>query len=310
MISGYERRLARMFDVVMHLDALRLEDAAKISFDIIRNEKEALTIAELGDGVPFYIESISLTRLRCEDPYEAFSEELRRGALNELFTSLFDDMPPAAREVVLVLAKGPMSFEGLEKEIIDDTLPYALDYLIEMDIIGRIERKRRVTYYIKDKTFGAWATMTKKGYTLSEIRNIKRILSLGFESIIRELFLNINKEIEIEDANNRNFIFGPTDYVKRFDIDGEVDLFAMDKKGRTVIGEITIRESSGIKLLQLLKNAEKIKQKFRIEKAILVLVVYKKPKEEILEKAIENNIYILSSEELNKLARTLGFRPI
>jgi len=310
LLKSYERRLARMFNVVLKLDSLKLGDASKIAYDITKNEEESFLIANLGDSVPFYVESISLTRLRMNNPYESFREELTRGALNELFRALFNDLIPSAREVIYLLSEKPRTFESLEKEVLDDTLPYALEYLQEMDLVGKIERRRRTTYYLRDKTFGAWVKLNKNPQIFKEIKRITKILSLGFESIVRELFLNITMEIDIIDHLGNKIIFGPVDYVKRIELNGEIDLIANDIKNRVIIGEITIRGDPKRKIEQLLTNVEKVKEKLGIKEFIPCLITYNEPKEEITKLAKEENIHIITSRELNQIARTVKYRPI
>ncbi len=310
LIRNYERRLARMFDVVMKLDSLRLDDASRIAYDVVKNHEEAVKIAELGDCVPFYVESIALTRLRCGDPYEAFVEELRRGALNELFRALFSNMPGSAREIICILAERPHTFEGLEHKIMDDTMPYSLEYLTEMDIIGRIQRRRRVTYYIKDKTFGAWVTMRRHPHIVKNIHRITRLLSLGFESIVRELFLSITTETELEDIKGERIAFGPTETVRRIELDGgELDLLATDEKGRTILGEVALKADLE-KIKQLEENSAKIRKRMGLRDITIVLITYDRPSEQIIRLAEKKNIRILSSEQLNKLARSIGYRNI
>ena len=310
MLKGYERRLAKMFDVVMKLDSLTIQDSSMIAYDITKDRERSFIIANLGDGVPYYVESISLTNLRVVDPYESFREELTRGALNELFRALFNDLMPAAKEVIFLLSKGPKTYEGLEKEILDKTMPYALDYLQEMDLIGRIERRRRTTYYLKDKTFGAWLTLNRKPEVSREIGKITKILSIGFEAIVRELFLGMTTEVVIRDAKGDEIEFGPTDYVKRVELDGEIDLLARDLNDRYIVGEITIRKEPARKIAQLDKNVVKLSEKMGIKEIFKLLITYNKPSEELLELAKEKGIFVLSSRELNELAKKLNYRPI
>jgi len=309
LIRGYERRLARMFDVVIKLDALTLEDSAKIAYDITGDLESSSIIAELGDGVPFYVESIALTSLRCADPYEAFVEELTRGALNELFRALFSDMPPSAREIVYLLSQSPRTFESLKHSILDNAMPYSLEYLVEMDIVGRIEKGRRVTYFIKDKTFRAWVTINRKPHVAREMHKITRVLSLGFEALVRELFLAITSETEIDTVQGK-ITFGPTDIVKRLDIDGEVNLMAIDAKGRTIISEITIRENPKRKIRQLLETEKKLRKKMGIREPMKLLITYKPPSETVIKLAKRNNVHIITQKHLNKLARIVRYRPI
>lgn len=309
MIRDYERRLARTFDVVMKLDPLKIEDAAKIAELIVGGGDESLSIAELGDGVPFYTEAIALTRLRCSNVYEAFLEELNRGALNELFRALFSDMPAPAREVIYLLSKGPRVYESLEKEVLDDALPYSLEYLVEMDIVGKIQRRRRTTYYIKDKVFGAWVSVNRIPELARNIHKITRLLAIGFESIVRELFLSIVSEIEIPTLG-KHLVFGPVETIRRVEMDGEIDLLAIDKRNRTIIGEITIRDDPGRKISQLIRSSRKIVDMYKIEQPFLLLITYNQPSNEIIEHASENNILIMTNKHLNQLARKINYRPI
>lgn len=310
LMKNYERRLARMFPVVLTLGPLTINDAAKLAFDIVGLEGVAYTIASLGDAVPFYVEALSLTQIRISDPYMAFQEELTRGALNELFRALFNDLPPVAREVIYLLAQGPKNYESLEKEVLDDTLSFALDYLQEMDLIGKTQRKKRTLYFLKDKTFGAWVSLNKTPSLYKDIKKITRILAIGFESIIRELFLSINMEIDIKDANGRVFKFGPVDYSRRVELNGEIDMLAQDTAGRTLIGEITIRENIERKIKQLSENNKKVRDKLGIKDAKLLLITYKEPGESTLRKAKKLDIYVLTRKELNNIAKIVGYRPI
>ena len=226
-----------------------------------------------------------------------------------MFRALFSDMPPSAREIVYLLSQSPRTFEGLRHSILDDAMPHSLEYLVEMDIVGRIERGRRVTYFVKDKTFGAWVTVNRKPHVTRDIHKITRVLSLGFEALVRELFLAITSEVEIDTMWGK-ITFGPTDVVRRLDVDGEADLIAIDAKGRTIIGEITIRERPERKIRQLLGVEKKLKEKMGIEAPIKLLVTYEPPSEVAIGLAERNNIHIITQKHLNKLARTVRYRPI
>ena len=202
LIRGYERRMARMFDVVFKLENLTLGDTLKIIEGYGVPDIDAIILAEASDGVPFYAESLALSYLRVKNPEEAVVEELTRGALSEYFRAVYTDLPIVARRILEILAAGPKTYQTLVREIADDTLPFALKYLLELDFVGKIKKQKTAIYYLKDKLLGIWV----KIYTeeIMDSTFIAKLLPRAFESLIRELFLSIKGEIEIMDFQGKN----------------------------------------------------------------------------------------------------------
>ncbi len=300
LVRGYERRMARMFDVVFKLENLTLSDTLKIIKGYGVPDNDAVILVEASDGVPFYAESLALSYLRVKNPEETVMEELTRGALSEYFRAIYTDLPIAARRILEILATGPKTYQTLVREIADDTLPFALKYLLELDFIGKIKKQKTAIYYLKDKLLGIWVRI----YT-EEIRDsafVAKLLPLAFESLIRELFLSIKREIEITDYQGKKLVFGPVERVEHLRLgDIEINLLAHDEKGRILVGEITMG-SPQKKIQQLNKVIKALKDKLGISPTYTVLISY--------FQGIKSDHIVLTRKELNSIAKKIGFRPI
>jgi len=292
--------MARMFDVVFKLENLTLSDTLKIIKGYGVPDNDAVILVEASDGVPFYAESLALSYLRVKNPEETVIEELTRGALSEYFRAIYTDLPIAARRILEILATGPKTYQTLVREIADDTLPFALKYLLELDFIGKIKKQKTAIYYLKDKLLGIWVRI----YT-EEIRDsafVAKLLPLAFESLIRELFLSIKGEIEITDYQGKKLVFGPVERVEHLRLgDVEINLLAHDEKGRILVGEITMG-SPQKKIQQLNKVIKALKDKLGISPTYTVLISY--------FQGIKSDHIVLTRKELNSIAKKIGFRPI
>ena len=208
LFYDYSSPLFREFDARIFIEPLGFESSLELlnillsKRGLILNDELKLKIVEFSGGVPQYLKIIS-TILRSynneKELLEDLENELNNGLLSDYFQALLEKFPTNEQEVLFAIAKGLTRFHEIDREVINAA--QALESLTKKGIVIRIEKSRKnVRYSIRDKLFATWlAIQEMPRYRRMSLRRAK-LFHPGLESITREIFLTLQKEIEIEDA--------------------------------------------------------------------------------------------------------------
>jgi len=317
LFYDYSSPLFREFDARIFIEPLGFESSLELLNILLSkrgltlNDELKLKIVEFSGGVPQYLKIIS-SILRDynseEELLEDLERELKNGLLSDYFQALLEKFPTNEQEVLFAIAKGLTRFYEIDREVINAA--QALESLTKKGIVIRIEKSRKnVRYLIRDKLFATWlAIQEMPRYRRMSLRRAK-LFYLGLESIIREIFLTLQKEIEIVDALGDRIMITPTKDVIRYEgALGEIDMIAIATDGRTYIAEVY----GGIKckkekINELLRNIA-IAEKLGYKNIIGFLITYFDPPKEVIDeiKSLKEagvKIYLLTYRELMKISK-------
>ena len=322
-ITGrYTKPLARAFDIIITLHPLKIEDGAKLALafanklGISLEETYALKIAELTGGNPDYIRVLVYKLPKVVDNediiIETFNQELIEGYFQVLFMGLQKELSPSENEVLRIIAHGFNRYSEIDRLTRGINLNEALASLLDRGLIRRIKlSKKEVKYTIVDKTLEAWLAMTEfPGLKAIPFKRLQ-ISTLSFEALIRELFMNVHKPIEIKDYLGRTLFLDKIRSVYRYSgALGEVDAI-IKTETQKVAAEIYFGEKCPPeKVNQLLRNIA-ITEKIEGSVDFGILISYFGFQKETIELAKQNEIiYLLSEKEINNIATRVNYRKI
>ncbi len=306
------RIFGRTFDYVLVLDpferkhALELVDevARDINKEIPGHIKEDIII--WGDFVPYYIEALTRAYLLYGNLARALEVEFSSGTLAEYFSSLYEDLNPIQRAIMMHLGMGRKKFEELVNLISENGVPQALSELLNMDLVAKVViSKKNVFYTTKDRTFSAWILYNYNPSFTGKIKTILEIASLSFEAFVRETLGALNQRVRIIDSLGRELLLGPFLKVAiQKTRMGQIDVFAVDTKGNTIIGECYSGELlTKRKLMQI--------EKYRSEYPDAVMIFFMRGdiEQKAEQYAKQKEIYIIGLEELREIRKNTNLHP-
>jgi len=317
----YTKPLARAFDVVITVHPLKLADAKKLAEKLAKlmeapiSSGSALRVAELTGGNPDYVRALTymLPRGPTEDEVEeSFQFLLREGYFNALFSGLVRELSPSEVEVLHVLARGYNRYSQVEKMTPGINLNEALSALLQRGLVTRVEFSRKeVRYVITDKVLEAWLAMIPFPSMRQTPYKRLRVATLGFEALLRELFMHIRSEVEVKDILGRMLVIPPVKTVYRYEgALGEVDAVVVTMEGSIAV-EAYFGEKCPPEKLEQLERSIAIAEKREGKVLAGVLVSYFGFEKRTLKDAKQREgIFLLTEREVNKIAARLGYRQL
>lgn len=320
----YSKPLARSFDVIITLYPLSFENTIKL-IDLICSErkiscseKAKIRIAELTGGNPSYVKAIMLRLLEKNVDVrhidEVFMRELNEGYFNALFEGLRRELSIGEIIVLYVISRGYTRFSEIEKRARGVNLSQVLNTLIKRGLIRRTKLDKEAHYVFVDKTMAMWFALEPYPGLEKITYNTARVIHAAFESLVRELFMHVNKSIEIKDVTGRNLTILPIKKVYYYKGKlGEIDMIARTDAG-TIVAEIYFGEKADLdKLKQLEKNIA-IAETLGENVTVALLISYFGFKDELIE-SVEKSlakdiIYLVDKNLLRTIAKAVGYRNI
>ena len=279
------------------------------------SEDSIARIAELTYGVPQYIKMfLGLVRsgMTPEEVEEAFYQDMRSGSFNAYFKLLFEKFSSTEQEVLVFLSRKISRGSEIIRRI-----PGAytiLDILCRKGIVRKIVKSERESHYlITDKLLEAWLQLQDIGQFKKISERRVKLLSFGFESIVREALLGLNKSIELDDSLGRKIVITPYRKVTRYESAlGEIDALAYLSKTAVDVYEITIEKADTEKVKQLMsKIAIAESTGLSVERGILIAYQgFKKEALKFAESLVKagSKIYLIEGSEVKKLVKESGMR--
>lgn len=320
----YSKPLARSFDIIITLHPLPFESAIEL-LDLICSERRIncsreakIRVAELTGGNPSYIKAITSRLVRrtinVNDIDEIFIRELSEGYLNALFEGLQRELSLGEVIVLYIISRGYTRFNEIEKRARGLNLSQVLNTLIRRGLIKRAKLDRETHYVFVDKTMAIWFALEPYPGLEKMTYDTARIVHAAFESLIRELFMHINKPIETKDAMRRNLVIQPMKKVSYYRGKlGEIDMIAQTTAG-TIVAEIYFGEKADTNKLRQLERNIAIAETLGENVTIALLISYFGFKKELidqLEKSpAKNIIYLLDKDVIRTIAKAVGYRSI
>ena len=319
LTEKYSKPLARLFEITITLKPLDYETTVKLANILaeergIKVSKEvAMFLAEVSGGTPGYLKPL-VSVLPAEPTLEVVEKiverEFKEGYFSALFESLLRELSPSEVEVLYLLSRGYRSFSELEKRTIGINLVESLRSLENRGLIEKIKHKRKVAYFITDKTLEAWlATREFPGLAPLSFDRI-RVSSLGFEALLREIFARITSEITISDYLGRKLTIPPVSKVYRYEgALGEVDAIIETVDNRVLVLEAYFGEQCPPTKVEQLEKSTAIAEKITGKKIYAsILASYFGFQSETLKKASEKvlKIYLLAKKQIHELCEKQG----
>ena len=293
LARDYSAPLFKEIKHVIFLEPLSLTDSVKlVEHQLgVRNKtmsrESIIRLAEATFGVPLYIIMLASavdSEASPEDVENTLHRELLEGALNAYFKLLFEKFSSTEQEILIHLSRKLNRAGEVVRRIPG---AYAiLETLTRKGIIRKVAKSRRETYYlITDKLFEAWLQAHEFGEYKRISEQRLKILSYGFESLIREALFSIDKPIVVIDALGREVSIGPYRKVVRYEgALGEIDAVAYTEKNRADIYEITLGVADQRKVTQMARKIA-IAESMNIEVRRGILISYMGFTEEAISKA-------------------------
>ncbi len=305
------RILGRTFNFIMPLEPFTREHAIElaklVATEVGRDlpEEDAERIAILADFVPFYIEALTRAYMLYGDINRALQVEFTSGTLAEYFSSLFEDLSPTQRSIILRLGTGRKKYEELEG-LVGEDISQALSELIDRDLVVRIYITRKNVFYAtKDRTFASWVVFFYHSTAIKRMEEILQMTTLSFEAFVRETLGALQSRIRIRDSLGRELELGPftnvTMHKYRY---GQIDVFATDFDGNLLLGECYMGSQLTI---EKIRQLEKHKKTF--PKAILIVFTTAEIPDKTKKYAEEKNIYIIGIESLKEIRKNTPMHP-
>ena len=318
----YSKPLARSFDMIIHVHPLSMEDALKL-IDKLCSEKgikctydAKLRIAEMSGGNPAYIKAI-INGLRGEkidinSVNETVNALLREGYFNLLFQGIEREISISELEVLYIISRGYTRYSEIERRGRGININQALSLLIQRGFITKIKINRESHYVINDKTMALWlATEPYPGLEALSFETA-RIMHAAFESLVRELFMQIQKTIEVKDITGKKLLIYPVKKVYRYKGKlGEIDAIIVTKQG-TIVCEIYFGEKCPPEKIQQLERNVAIAEKMGENIYAAALISYFGFQNETIERAKQSPamqiIYLLDKNSLWQISKAIGYR--
>ncbi|RLE79552.1 MAG: hypothetical protein DRJ52_08200 [Thermoprotei archaeon] len=323
LTERYSKPLARLFDIVITLKPLDYETAIKLAY-LLAEEKgieidweTAMFLAEVSAGTPGYLRplvSVLPAKATLEEAKRIVEREFREGYFNALFESLLRELSLSEVEVLYLISRGYRSFSDLEKRTPGINLVETLKSLENRGLVERIKYKRRVAYFIVDKTLEAWlATREFPGLSTMSFDRV-RVSSIGFEALVREIFARVTFKVTITDHLGKKLTIPPVTRVYRYEgALGEVDAIVETAENKVIVVEAYFGAlCPPQKIYQLERNtaiAEKITGKTVYAS---VLMSYFGFQPETLKRAEKSSlrIYLFTKKQIRELCEKTGYRKI
>ena len=185
----------------------------------------------------------------------------------------------------------------------------ALDSLVRKGIVVNVKKGPRESYYlIKDKLFTTWLAIREKPGMRKISFKKARVLTIGFESLVREIFFTLRESATMRDELGREVTIKPPKRVYRYEgALGEIDMVA-EYEDYVIVGEIYFGAKCGKKKVdQLLRNiaiAERLGHK--VHYAVLISYFdYPKETIEYAKKISEETpilLLLLTEKQLRELS--------
>lgn len=317
----YSAPLFKEMKTILFLKPLSLGDSIRFIIEEIKtrninmSDDSIIKIAELTYGIPQYIKMfLGLVRndMSPEEIERLFYMDMRNGAFNAYFKLLFEKFSSTEQEVLIFLSrKISRGSEIIQK------IPGAytvLEFLCRKGIVRKLVKSEKEShYFITDKLLEAWLQLQSIGRFKKISEQRVRIMSFGFESLIREALLGLKKSLELNDALGRRTSIGPYKKVIRYEgALGEIDALAYISKNSVDVYEITLKNAGIGKIKQLMSKitiAESMGLK--VEKGIII--AYQGFKREALDLANSlvksgSRIFLIESLEIKKITKESGIR--
>ncbi|MCD6514782.1 MAG: hypothetical protein J7L07_07640 [Candidatus Odinarchaeota archaeon] len=322
-ITGrYTKPLARAFDVILTLHPLKLHDAVKLAYQIAESlgisisDDVALKIAEISGGNPDYIKAIIYKLPKVVNSVdillEYFERELREGYFAALFSGLRKELSPSEFEVLTIISRGNNRYSEISRLTTGINLNETLTSLLDRGLVEKvILSKKDSRYIITDKTFEAWLALLEfPGLKRISMKRLQ-VSTLSFEALIRELFMTIDKTIELKDFTGKPLTIDKVSKVYRYSgALGEIDAIVITKTQKIVLEIYFGNKCPEEKLNQLLKNIA-IAEKVEGAVDIGILISYFGFSKELVQKSKGfKNIFLLSEREINLIASKTKYRQI
>ena len=320
----YSKPLARAFDVVIHLHPLKFDDAIELARKEceklgITISKEALNaIAEFTGGNPDYIKAlIRVLPQEVSSPrivQETFLKELKEGYFNILFSGLQRELSIGETEILYLVSRGFTKYSEIEKRAEGINVNLSLRSLISRGLIEKIKLNKEAHYVITDKTMGVWFALEPyPGLEALEFEKA-RLIHLSFESLIRELFMHIRREIQINDVLGRKLIISPVIKVYKYHGKlGEVDLIARTRQG-SYVGEVYFGRKCPPEKVKQIERAIAITETLGENVIGALLISYfgfqDETFEEMNKSLVKERLYLLDKHSIRHIARLVGYREI
>ena len=315
LFGKYSGPLFRQYQAMLELEPLSFGDSIELIREILRKRNVGLSdnivlyIADISGGVPAYIEMLLAIAEEGMDirEYEAEVERsLILGLLNRYFEALLDKFSWTEQEVLYAIAKGMTRFSELQRSIAGSA--QALNSLVRKGVVINVKKGPRESYYlIKDKLFTAWLAIREKPGMRKISFKKARMLTIGFESLVREIFFTLKESVRIRDELGREITIEPPKKVYRYEgALGEIDMVA-EYRDYVVVGEIYFGLKCGReKINQLLRHigiAERLG--YKVRQAILISY-FDYPEETIgyaRKISEETPILLLTEKQLRELSK-------
>ena len=285
------------------------------SRSLILDERSVVKIVEVTYGVPLYILMLMpLVRggMSPEDIEKILHDELSKGIFNAYFKLLFEKFSPTEQEVLIHISRKISRASDITRRI-PGAYPI-LDTLVRKGVIRKIVKSKKETHYvIMDKLFEAWLQINEFGEYKKVSEQRLKVLSYGFEALMREALFSIGKSITIEDMTRRKVLIGPYKKVIRYEgALGEVDAIAYLDKNTADVFEITIEKADQEKIIQLVRKIT-IVENMGINVKNGYVVAYGGFTKEAIKKASQlidggARIYLLDKTAIKIIAREGGVR--
>ena len=316
LFKDYSAPLFREYQAVLEVDPLPFDAAYELvrknaSMRNLELDEDLISyIVELSVGVPIYVEMLlaSLGKITSiDDAEEILKNEIENGIIDKYFTSLLDKFSWTEQEVLFSIAKGFKRFHEIERNV--SGAAQALDSLEKKGMVLKIKKNRRESYYLlKDKLFSLWLAMKEKpGMKKLEYKKA-RILTTGFEALVREIFFTLSEAVTLKDALNNEITIKPPLRVHRYEGSlGEIDLIAEYPNNEAIIGEIYFgKNCKTSKINQLIKNIKTAEKMGYKVKAGLLITYYPPPKnilKYLQEQTKKEKLYLLTEKQLRTISK-------
>jgi len=317
LAKDYSAPLFKEIKHTMFLPPLSFEDSlALIKMELEKRGKslgdEAMVrIAEMTYGVPQYIimfvETVE-SDMGVSEVEKKFYREITEGSFHAYFKLLFEKFSTMEQEILVHLSRKVSRAADIARKV--PGAHSVLDVLTRKGIIKKVVKsEKEVHYFITDKLFEAWLQLQDIGEYKKMSERRSKILSYGFEALMREALFAMNQPLKIGDILGREIEIGPYARVVRYEgALGEIDAVAYVDKKTVDVYEITLELVDKDKLEQLLSKivmAEKMG--LNVRRGIIISYSgYKKRSIDHAKALLKSGakIYLISRAEAKLIAKT------
>ncbi len=314
--KDYSAPLLRQYEAELDLGPLSYRDTLVLVRELLRRRKITLSdevvnfLVEVSGGVPIYVNmllALVKDNISVDELNDAIEESMSSGLLNDYFQALLDKFSWNEQETLFAISRGRRRFGEIQHDVAGAA--QSLESLQKKRIVIKIRKNRREVYYsIRDKLFETWLAMSEiPRYRKISFKRAK-VLSFGFEALVRELFFTLREEVDVIDTLNQKLHIYPPNKVTRYEgALGEIDMIAHYSDG-VVIGEIYFGEACRREKIDQLVRSIGIAEKLGYKVKYGLVISYFGFRKDALERAKELinegvKLYLIGERELREIAK-------